>query len=163
MNSKSLELYEKKGYRPCVGMIVVNQEGKIFVGERTDVKGAWQMPQGGISSGEMPLKAAYRELHEETGMAQRDLILKAQAKRVYIYDFPSKTAHRTFGGKYKGQVQQWFLFRFAGNDSSVNIAQSEQEFSAWKWEAPNIVLGLAVDFKTDVYREVFCDFCIKVS
>ncbi|MDR1031640.1 MAG: RNA pyrophosphohydrolase [Holosporales bacterium] len=150
------------GYRPCVGMVVLNQAGNIFAAERTDIKNAWQMPQGGIAPGEEALTAAYRELFEETGMAEKDLVLIKQAKNVYTYDFPANVASLAFDGRYKGQAQRWFLFKFVGVESSINTNQPAREFSAWQWKTPDAILALAPDFKRDVYQEVFYDFCLKV-
>ncbi|MDR1365964.1 MAG: RNA pyrophosphohydrolase [Holosporales bacterium] len=150
------------GYRPCVGMVVLNQTGNIFAAKRVDIKDAWQMPQGGVAPEEEPLTAAYRELFEETGMTKKNLTLIKQAKGVYTYDFPASVVPCAFGGRYKGQAQLWFLFRFIGSESSINTSQPAREFSAWQWKTPDAILALAPDFKKGVYQEVFYDFCLKV-
>jgi len=151
-------------YRPCAGMLVVNREGLVFVGQRLDTKlEAWQPPQGGIDPGEDALTAAIRELGEETGIAPDKLELIAEAPEELYYDLPDEMIGRIWQGKWRGQRQRWFLFRFTGTDSDVNIATAHQEFSAWRWVHAASVVELAVDFKQALYREVMAAFAAHLA
>lgn len=146
-------------YRPCVGMMVVNMEGKVFVGQRLDSKvEAWQMPQGGIDKGEDPREAAFRELAEETGVNEQLVKVIAQSKEEHFYDLPDDLIGQIWGGKYRGQRQTWFLMRFLGTDSDVDIATRHQEFRDWRWVKPTDLPDLIVPFKKKLYRDILQEF-----
>ncbi|WP_444453624.1 RNA pyrophosphohydrolase [Rhodobacter capsulatus] len=146
-------------YRKNVGLVLINSEGLIFAGQRIDNPGnAWQMPQGGIDAGERPKEAALRELEEETGV-RADLVEKiAKTEDWLIYDLPEDLIGTIWGGKYRGQKQKWFLFRFLGQDSDVNIATEHPEFSVWRWMEPAELVEKIVPFKRAVYEQVFDTF-----
>jgi putative (di)nucleoside polyphosphate hydrolase len=146
-------------YRPCVGVMLVNMDGKVFVGQRIDNKvEAWQMPQGGIDPGEDPRATAFRELGEETGIDPRHVEIIAQAKEEHYYDLPDELVGRIWGGKYRGQRQIWFLARFHGTDADVNIQTDHPEFRDWKWTAPDTLPELIVPFKKKLYRDILKEF-----
>lgn len=144
-------------YRPCVGIMLINREGSVFVGRRIDqtVEG-WQMPQGGIDAGETPAEAAMRELEEETGTN------KAQILREYdewlTYDLPQHLLGVALHGRYRGQKQKWIAMRFLGEDCDINIATAEPEFASWKWLAIEALPRLIVPFKRDTYATVIAAF-----
>jgi putative (di)nucleoside polyphosphate hydrolase len=140
-------------YRPCVGMMVVNPAGLVFVGERRGTVGGWQMPQGGIDRGEDPRTAALRELLEEVGTDR--VALAAESSRWYAYDLPPEHIASFHGGRYRGQCQKWFAFRFAGADSEIDIQTAKPEFHRWRWAEPAQVIELIVPFKRTVYQAVF--------
>ncbi|NIJ18442.1 putative (di)nucleoside polyphosphate hydrolase [Sphingomonas naasensis] len=142
-------------YRPCAGVMLVNRAGQVFVGQRLDsVLEAWQMPQGGIDPGEDPLEAAWRELWEETGVARDHAELVATAPDELTYDLPEDLIGKVWKGKWRGQRQRWFLFRFLGEDSDVNIATAEPEFRAWRWAEPEELPDIIVPFKRVLYRQL---------
>ncbi|MBY0519559.1 MAG: RNA pyrophosphohydrolase [Sphingomonas sp.] len=146
-------------YRPCAGILIVNRDGQLFVGQRLDtIVEAWQPPQGGIDDGEDALAAALREMGEETGIAPDMVTLIAEAPGEFYYDLPDDLVGRIWKGKWRGQRQRWFLFRFHGEDSDVDIATAHQEFRAWRWTDPSQVIELAVDFKRQLYRDVMAAF-----
>ena len=145
-------------YRPCVGVVLRNQSGLIFTGERIDTPGAWQMPQGGIDDGETPEEAAFRELEEETGVPS-DLVTKAAMTSDWItYELPDHLVGKLWKGRYRGQKQKWALLTFLGTDSDVEIAQPHAEFARWRWSTPDEVLRDIVPFKRDVYARVLSAF-----
>jgi putative (di)nucleoside polyphosphate hydrolase len=141
-------------YRPCVGAMLVNAVGRVFVAKRIDSPGdSWQMPQGGIDEGEDPAKAVIRELQEETGTDEAEII--AESERWRTYDLPVELAGRLWGGKYRGQRQKWFAMRFLGEDHDIDIeAHKIPEFSAWKWVEIDEVVNLVVPFKRALYRDI---------
>ncbi|MBV2359678.1 RNA pyrophosphohydrolase [Thalassococcus sp. CAU 1522] len=150
----------KLPYRRNVGVMLVNAQGHAFVGQRMDSDiPAWQMPQGGIDKGEDPRAAALRELQEETGVTPDLVTVEAETEGWFAYDLPHDLVPRLWKGRYKGQEQKWFLFRFHGTDDQVRIdADDHQEFAAWRWLAPDQVLDQIVPFKRAVYARVIDAF-----
>ena len=145
------------GYRPCVGILLLNREGKVFVGRRADVPfEAWQMPQGGIDPGETPLEAALRELREEVGTDAVELLAESRVWR--SYDLPPDLRRRVWGGRFHGQTQKWFAFRFLGQESDIDVHQPHREFTAWRWVDPEQLIREIVPFKRDVYESVVEEF-----
>jgi putative (di)nucleoside polyphosphate hydrolase len=149
----------KLPYRPCVGVVLMNGEGLVFAGQRLDSpSAAWQMPQGGIDDGEKPRKAALRELWEETGVTEDKVTLVDRTKGWLTYDLPPELLGKVWGGKYRGQKQKWFLYRFHGQDDDIRIANDHPEFAAWRWiDADALVEGI-VPFKRAVYEQVIAAF-----
>ena len=153
-------------YRPCVGIMVINADGLVWVGQRADAageeegRGAWgQMPQGGIDPGEDPAAAAVRELYEETGI--RSVEILSETEGWLRYDLPTHLLGKAWGGRYRGQQQKWFAMRFSGPDSEIDIAPAtghKAEFTAWRWVALAEVADLIVPFKRDVYLQVIDAF-----
>lgn len=151
-------------YRPNVGVMLANQDGLLFAGQRLDApklgtdQTAWQAPQGGIDEGEDPLEAAFRELEEETGVS-RDLVrLEAEYPEWLTYDLPHDIVPKIWKGRWRGQKQRWYLMRFLGRDEQVVIAQDHPEFSQWRWIAPDELIDCVVPFKRDIYRAVLETF-----
>ncbi len=146
-------------YRPCAGVMLVNRDGKVFVGQRMDsTLEAWQMPQGGIDPGEDAYTAAIRELGEETGIARDKVTLVAEAPDELFYDLPEDMIGKIWKGKWRGQRQRWFLFRFLGEDRDVDIATAHQEFRAWRWSDPADLPHMIVPFKRALYEAVLAAF-----
>ncbi|WP_137702443.1 RNA pyrophosphohydrolase [Marimonas lutisalis] len=147
-------------YRRNVGVMLVNEAGHVFVGQRMDSESAaWQMPQGGIDAGEDPRAAALRELQEETGVTPDLVTVEAETEGWIPYDLPHEIVPRIWKGRYKGQEQKWFLLRFHGTDEQVRIdADDHQEFSEWRWLAPDEVVAQIVPFKRAVYERVLAAF-----
>ena len=143
-------------YRKGVGMMVFNNKKKIFVGKRIDNQKAWQMPQGGIDDNENCETAARRELYEETGIQSIRIIQKS--KQEYTYDLPEHLLGKVWKGKYMGQKQNWFLIKFLGPDSEINLNQKYPEFNEWKWVDINELPRLIVPFKKKLYLSVIKDF-----
>ena len=142
-------------YRPCVGIMLANADGKVLTGQRIDMPGpAWQMPQGGIDHGETPRDAAFRELCEETGITADLAEIVAQTSGPIHYDLPHDLVPKIWKGRYRGQEQTWFLLRFLGQDSDVNITTDHAEFSRWKWSDVDKLVDEIVPFKRDVYDRV---------
>lgn len=152
----------KLGYRPCVGIVVINAEGLVWIGRRADAPGEaegpgawWQMPQGGIDKGEDPAAAALRELTEETGITSVRII--GETEDWLRYDLPAHLVGKAWKGKYRGQEQKWFAMRFEGRESEINITPPDPdavEFSTWRWAPLPEVEELIVPFKREVYRQV---------
>jgi putative (di)nucleoside polyphosphate hydrolase len=146
-------------YRRSVGVMLLNREGKVFVGARIDnTDEAWQMPQGGIDKGEEPWDTALRELEEETGIPPHLIERITKCPERLRYDLPETARKRLWGGKWKGQLQDWYLARFLGDDSDVDIATKHPEFREWKWVEPGQLPDLIVPFKRDLYRRLLTEF-----
>ncbi|MEO6387591.1 MAG: RNA pyrophosphohydrolase [Croceibacterium sp.] len=152
---------EPSEYRPCVGAMMINAQGKAFVGKRIDNKEGdwWQMPQGGVDPGEALEPALLRELGEETGIAPEHLEIITQLPGDLFYDLPPELRGKLWKGKYRGQRQSWFLVRFTGADSDVHLdAWEHPEFCEWKWVEPDLLPDLIVPFKRGVYQAVVDGF-----
>lgn len=146
-------------YRPCAGIMLLNADGLVFVGKRIDtVAEAWQMPQGGIDPGEDAQACALRELGEETGIAPRHVELIAAAPHELFYDLPDTLVEKVWRGKWRGQRQRWFLYRFTGTDADIDIATAHPEFDKWRWVEPPTLPDLIVPFKRQLYRDVLAAF-----
>lgn len=148
-------------YRPCAGFMLVNAAGLVFVGQRIDpsAHGFWQMPQGGIDKGEDLRAAALRELEEEIGVGADKVEVIAAASRPIRYDLPPELAGKVWKGKYRGQEQYWFLGRFLGQDSDINLeADGSPEFNAWRWIEPAQLPEVIIPFKRAVYEAVLAEF-----
>lgn len=157
------EQIEKLPYRPCAGVMLVNSDGKVFVGQRIDSEyDAWQMPQGGIDDGEDPRAAALRELWEETGVKAHLVTVEGETEDWIPYDLPHDLVPKLWKARYRGQKQKWFLMRFQGDDGDVNIATDHAEFSKWRWIAPSDLPGAIVPFKRQVYERVLEAFKDKL-
>lgn len=144
-------------YRLCAGAMLFSRTGQVWVGQRIDTPNAWQMPQGGIDTDEDPAAAARRELHEEVGSDNVQLLAEAQGW--LTYDLPPALAAQAWGGKYRGQMQKWFAFRFLGTDDEFDIhGVGKPEFEAWRWADIAEVASLIVDFKRPVYEAVVAEF-----
>jgi putative (di)nucleoside polyphosphate hydrolase len=149
--------HEDLPYRPCVGVMLINREGLVFVGKRIDqtVEG-WQMPQGGIDDGESPLEAAFRELKEEIGTNNAEFL--RELDEWLEYDLPAHLLGIGLHGRYRGQRQKWIAMRFRGDDSEIDIATPQPEFESWKWLAIEALPRLIVPFKRDTYAKVIAAF-----
>lgn len=152
---------ESLPYRPCAGFMLANTEGRVFVGERIDKKalGFWQMPQGGIDPGEDTETAALRELEEETGIGAAMVEIVAPASQPLLYDLPDDLLGKVWKGKYRGQVQHWYLGRFLGSDTDINLeAHHPPEFRAYRWVDPLQLPELIIPFKRAVYERLVEEF-----
>lgn len=148
-------------YRPCVGVMLVNANGKVFVGKRIDTREGdfWQMPQGGVDDGEDLKEAALRELYEETGVGADKVVVLSRTKEELLYDLPDELLGKLWKGKYRGQRQYWFLARFEGEDADIDLkAHKPPEFCEWKWIEADLLPDLIVPFKKRVYRSVLEEF-----
>ena len=151
-------------YRPCVGVMLLNPQGLVWVGRRFQKQNDdgvghwWQMPQGGIDGDEDPAAAALRELEEETAVRSAEII--AEAPDWYNYDLPEHLIGKSWKGKYRGQTQKWFAARFTGKDSEINLAPPghKQEFDQWRWAKMSEVVDLIVPFKKPVYEKIIAAF-----
>ena len=145
--------YKNLPLRTGVGIIVINKENKLFVARRIDnPKKFWQMPQGGVDEGEDFLKAAYRELEEETSIKNVKLI--KEIEDTITYELPDHLLGIIWKGKYRGQKQKWFLMRFIGDEKEINIKTQNPEFLDWKWIDLDFITEVVVDFKLAVYKEL---------
>jgi len=149
-------------YRPAAAVMLLNSENKVFVAQRLDnALDAWQMPQGGLDRGEDPQAGALRELEEETGIKPHLVEILAKAPCELFYDLPPELAAKVWGGKYRGQCQHWFVARFLGADSDIDLNTEEPEFRAWQWADPANLVDMIVPFKRELYRQVvelFADY-----
>ncbi len=153
------EEISKLPYRPCVGVMLLNQDGAVFVGQRKDRDlDAWQMPQGGVEKGEAPDEAALRELEEETGVGRGAVTVVAQTKGWLPYELPHDLVPKIWKGRFRGQEQKWFLMRFNGTDDQVNIETDHPEFSEWRWLPVDELVAGIVPFKRAVYEAVVDEF-----
>jgi putative (di)nucleoside polyphosphate hydrolase len=144
-------------YRRGVGIMLLNAAGDVLVAQRIDMPSeAWQMPQGGIDEGETPESAAWREMKEEIGTAAATLL--AASRRWYRYDLPAEIVPRLWGGRYRGQEQKWFAFRFTGRDADISIDGTHPEFSCWKWTPMATLPDLIVPFKRRLYVDLVAEF-----
>ena len=144
-------------YRPCVGIMLFNREGHVFVGKRIDqTLEAWQMPQGGIDKGEDPRAATFRELEEETGTRHAEIL--REHPDWLTYDLPAHLVGFALEGKYRGQKQRWFALKFLGSDAEIDIKTKHQEFSDWKWVPLDDLMRLIVPFKREIYSKVVASF-----
>jgi len=144
-------------YRPCVGIMLINERGEVFVARRNDIPGeAWQMPQGGIDPGEDPAKAAFRELEEEIGTNKAEII--AESKTWLRYDLPREFLGKSWNKEWRGQRQKWFIMRFTGSDADIHLQTEHPEFSDWKWVRVSELPALVVSFKRQVYVDLLAEF-----
>ena len=158
------------GYRPCVGIMLLNRDNEVWVGRRLERDGRgeqydggdwWQMPQGGIDGSEVPEAAARRELHEETGISGEQVELLSRTAEWVQYDLPEELIGKVWGGRYRGQKQLWYLMRFIGEDAEINIGPRggiKAEFDAWKWVPVGELHKLVIPFKRNVYESVLREF-----
>ena len=147
--------------RPAAGVMLLNREGKVWVGQRLDsTLEAWQMPQGGLDPGEEAEAGALRELGEETGIPRDKVEIIARCPEQLLYDLPDDLIGKVWKGKWRGQRQTWFLMRFTGEDADVNLQTPEPEFRAWKWAEPQELPDLIVPFKQGLYRDVLKAFAV---
>lgn len=148
---------DSRPYRPCVGLMLLNRDGRVFVGNRIDTPGNhWQMPQGGIDEGEQPREAAIRELREEIGTDRATIL--AESSDWYSYDLPPALSRKVWKGRYRGQTQKWFALRFDGVDADIDLETHHPEFSTWQWADVGSLIDLIVPFKRDIYRQVVSEF-----
>jgi len=155
--TRTILRHEDLPYRPCVGVMLINRDGLVFVGRRIDqtVEG-WQMPQGGIDGDETPVEAGLRELKEEIGTNKADLL--REMRDWVAYDLPDHLLGVALHGRYRGQKQKWLAMRFLGDEGDINIRTAEPEFSTWKWLAMEALPRLIVPFKRDTYEKVIAEF-----
>lgn len=148
-------------YRPGVGIMLINHDGRIFVARRIDMPSeAWQMPQGGIDEGEDPATALFREMREEIGTDKAEVL--AESDDWYRYDLPEGLRDRLWGGRYVGQRQKWYALRYLGSDTDINIATEHPEFMDWKWAPSATVPSLIVPFKRALYQQVLDEMLAKI-
>lgn len=146
-------------YRSGVGIMIINAQKQIFVGKRIDNNSdAWQMPQGGIDVNEEEDNAMFRELKEETGIGANHVRVIGKSQGHYYYNLPYKLQKKFWGGKYLGQKQKWYLIEFSGEDSAINIATEDPEFSEWKWVSQAEIVSHIVSFKRELYENVLNEF-----
>ena len=158
--------YEDLPYRPCVGMMVLNRDGLVFIGRRSggpehvDAVHVWQMPQGGVDPGEDIYRAALRELREETSISSVELL--AESSDWLAYDLPPDVGAHAWKGRYRGQRQKWYALRFTGAESEIDVEHPpgghEPEFIAWRWEPMRNLPDLIIPFKRAVYEKVVAEF-----
>lgn len=150
-------------YRPCVGIMLANPRGHVFVAQRKDRDtDAWQMPQGGVDKGENCRDAALRELHEETSIPPNLVTIEAETAGLIRYDLPHALVPNIWKGRYRGQEQKWYLMRFHGVDDQISLETETPEFTAWKWMEPKDLVDSIVPFKRAVYEKVLAEFGPKL-
>jgi putative (di)nucleoside polyphosphate hydrolase len=154
--SKSSRGIAEEGYRPAVGIMLLNSANLVFVAERREMPGAWQMPQGGIDPGEAPREAALRELEEEIGTRNAEII--AESAHWLRYDLPPELVGRVWGGRWRGQAQKWFAMRFLGGDDEINLETAHPEFQRWQWVPGADLPRLIVPFKRQLYLDILAEF-----
>jgi putative (di)nucleoside polyphosphate hydrolase len=149
---------EMLGYRPAVGIMLLNRRGEVFVARRIDMPmmSAWQMPQGGIDPGETPRQTALRELKEEIGTDKAEIL--GETRSWLKYDLPVELAGEIWGGRYRGQRQKWFVMRFTGSDADIHLLTEHPEFDAWRWVVPTHLPELVVPFKRQLYLDLLVEF-----
>jgi len=152
--------HDPKHYRPNVGLALFHRDGPVFLGKRSGTEGPyqWQMPQGGVDRGESATEAAFRELEEEIGVKPAHAELLEETADWLYYDFPIDVRKKLSRGRYKGQRQKWFAFRFKGRDSDVRLDTHTPEFSDWRWAPLETAPGLVIPFKRAIYEEVALRF-----
>ena len=149
--------FEERPYRPCVGIMLLNGGGQVFVAQRIDQQvEAWQMPQAGIDAREDPRQAVFRELKEEIGTDHAEVL--AESRGWLDYDLPRDLADKVWRGRFRGQTQKWFALRFLGQDSDIDIETEHPEFNAWRWAPMADLPRLIVPFKRDNYEKVVAEF-----
>lgn len=154
---------DARPYREGVGIALLNADDHVFVGQRIDQTAeAWQMPQGGIDPGEDPLQAALREMEEEIGVAPGLAEVIAESRGWLSYDLPPDLADKVWKGRYRGQRQKWYLARFKGSDSDINIATAHPEFKQWRWLPFRALPDLIVPFKRPIYELIVAEFADRV-
>lgn len=155
-------MYKDLPYRPGVGIMLLNDKSKVFVGKRIDsMTEAWQMPQGGIDEGEEPQIAAFREMQEEIGTSKAEII--AESNDWYYYDLPDDLIPKIWNGRFRGQRQKWYCLRFTGTDADINIATSHPEFCQWQWIKMEELPGIIVPFKQKLYQALVDEFLPSAS
>lgn len=155
--SDAVAAIRAQGFRPGVGVMLLDARNRVFVGRRIDVGGDnWQMPQGGIDGGETPREAAFRELKEEVGTDRAEIL--AETPGWLRYELPTDVAGRVWRGRYRGQMQRWFAMRFTGSDGDIRLDTHYPEFDAWKWVAPDELPRLIVPFKRQLYIDILREF-----
>ena len=153
---------QKLPLRTGVGIIVLNKQNKVFVGKRKDNPGdKWQMPQGGVDQGEDYITAMKRELLEETGIKNIEII--KEIDKIYQYELPQNLLGIIWKGKYRGQKQKWFITRFLGKEKEINLNTKHAEFIDWKWIQPNLLPEVIVDFKKDLYLNLLKEINLVIS
>ena len=149
-------------YRRCVGILLLNDSGQVFVAQRNDASApAWQMPQGGIDKGEDPAVAAKRELQEEIGTDKASIL--AESRDWFSYDLPAELVPKVWKGRYRGQTQKWFAMRFEGSDEDIHLDTDHPEFTSWRWADPRELPDMIVPFKRQVYERVLNEFASLLS
>jgi len=148
-------------YRKGVGAVIINNHNEIFVGKRIDNNSdAWQMPQGGIDNNENEDLAVFREINEETSISPDKLEIISKSNNYFYYNLPYNLQKKFWGGKYLGQKQRWYLLKFTGQNQDINVATDDPEFSDWKWVSRDNIIDSIVEFKREMYQQIFNEFSI---